>query len=60
MPIGGTKIGISFPSTQNRAEAAVAYDGERDEVLLLGGRGDRGLLGDTWSFTPSAGWRAHK
>ena len=43
-----------------RAEAAVAYDEERAEVLLLGGRGSRALLSDSWSFTPSAGWRAHK
>lgn len=43
-----------------RAEAAAAYDEERDEVLLLGGRGLSALWGDTWSFTPTAGWRAHK
>ena len=42
-----------------RAEAAVAYDEERDEVLLFGGRGSPALLSDTWSFTPSAGWRVH-
>jgi hypothetical protein len=43
-----------------RAEAAVAYDEERGEVLLFGGRGDTVPLGDTWSFTPAAGWRALK
>lgn len=48
------------PAPPPRAEAAVAYDEERDEVLLFGGRGDSALLGDTWSFTPAAGWRALK
>lgn len=43
-----------------RAEAAMVYDEERDEVLLFGGRGDTAPLGDTWSFTPAAGWRAQK
>ncbi|HRI53192.1 MAG TPA: kelch repeat-containing protein, partial [Pseudomonadota bacterium] len=43
-----------------RAEAAMAYDEERDEVLLFGGRGATAPLGDTWSFTPAAGWRAQK
>lgn len=48
------------PAPAARSEAAVAYDDERDEVLLLGGRGADGLLADTFSFTPAAGWRAHK
>ena len=48
------------PAPPPRAEAAVAYDEERDEVLLFGGRGDTAPLGDTWSFTPAAGWRPQK
>ncbi len=48
------------PAPAPRAEAAVAYDEERGEVLLFGGRGDTVPLGDTWSFTPAAGWRSLK
>jgi hypothetical protein len=48
------------PAPPPRAEAALAYDDERDEVVLLGGRGEQTLYSDTWSFTPAAGWRPHK
>lgn len=48
------------PAPEPRSEAAAAYDDERDEVLLLGGRGQSGLLADSFSFTPTAGWRAHR
>jgi hypothetical protein len=48
------------PAPAPRAAAAVAYDDERDEVVLLGGRGEQALYDDTWSFTPASGWRAHR
>lgn len=48
------------PAPPPRSEAAVAYDEERDEVFLFGGRGKSGLLGDAFSFTPVAGWRVHQ
>ena len=48
------------PAPDPRTAAAVAYDEERDEVVLFGGRGSSTVLRDTWTFTPSAGWRVQK
>ncbi len=40
-----------------RRDAALVYDAVRERVLLLGGRGDTGLFGDTWAFNLAArGW----
>lgn len=39
-----------------RAETALAYDPDRDEVILTGGRGATGELADAWSFHLDAGW----
>lgn len=41
-----------------RSGAAVAFDEERGDVVLLGGRGDGGNLGDTWIFQQEEGWSA--
>ncbi len=42
-----------------RAESASAYDAEREEVVIFGGRDDRGLFGDTLTFSVETGYQAH-
>jgi hypothetical protein len=53
--------GLFVPQTgigpSGRAGAAVAFDEERGEVVLLGGRGTAGGLADTWLFSEDQGWR---
>lgn len=39
-----------------RRSAALAYDDERGEVLLFGGLGETGVMGDTWRFEPALRW----
>lgn len=47
---------------QARAAAAAAFDEERGEVVVAGGRGQGGVLADTWLFSASGaesgGWTA--
>ncbi|MGH2771938.1 MAG: Kelch repeat-containing protein [Actinomycetota bacterium] len=38
------------PSPSTRAGHAMAYDRARSQVLLFGGQGANGLLGDTWAY----------
>ena len=47
------QLGAAPPA---RREAALAYDDERGEVLLFGGLGAAGALGDTWRFEPAGHW----
>lgn len=42
-----------------RAESASAYDAEREEVVIFGGRHDRGLFGDTLTFSVETGYQSH-
>lgn len=42
-----------------RAESASAYDADREEVVLFGGRDAQGLLGDTLTFSADTGYQAH-
>lgn len=44
------------PAPPPRAETALAYDPDRDEAILTGGRGATGELADAWSFHLDAGW----
>lgn len=44
------------PAPTPRAQAALAYDPDRDEAILTGGRGAAGELADAWSFHLDAGW----
>ena len=39
-----------------RADAAIGYDPDTKQVLMFGGQGDYGSLGDTWVFDGST-WR---
>lgn len=47
------QLGAAPPA---RREAALAYDDERGELLLFGGLGASGALGDTWRFEPAGHW----
>ena len=42
-----------------RAESASAYDAEREEVVVFGGGDERGLFGDTLTFSVETGYQAH-
>lgn len=39
-----------------RSLAGLAFDAKRGELLLFGGQGPAGYLGDTWTWKPDAGW----
>lgn len=43
-----------------RTETAITFDGEREEVVLFGGRSDAGLLGETYTLTLERGYRQHR
>jgi hypothetical protein len=43
-----TTIGTSGPA--GRAASAMTYDSRRGKVVLFGGVGDHGVLGDTWEY----------
>jgi PKD repeat protein len=45
----------SAPST--RAFANIAWDTSSSEAILFGGENGAATDGDTWSFTPAAGWK---
>lgn len=44
------------PAPTPRAETALAYDPDRDEAILTGGRGATSELADAWSFHLDAGF----
>lgn len=44
------------PAPLERAGAAAALSEQMGEVVLAGGRGPDGALGDTWTFRPTGGW----
>lgn len=44
------------PTPVERAGAAAALSEEMGEVVLAGGRGPDGALGDTWTFRQTGGW----
>lgn len=41
-----------------RENAAMAFDAARGTVVLFGGRGASGDVGDTWTWTPATNWVA--
>ena len=56
----GSRSGSLTPANQGipgtpaeRADAAVAYDPETGQVVMFGGLGDNGSLGDTWIWNGS-------
>lgn len=42
-----------------RAESAAAFDSEREEVVIFGGRSATGLTEETLTFSPMAGYQRH-
>lgn len=44
------------PAPSPRRAAAVGFDAEREELLLFGGEGEAGVLGDTITFTAETGY----
>lgn len=59
-----TRESPGAPAPEARGEHALGCDGVRGEALLFGGRVRAGsepprVLGDTWTYSPSGGWRAH-
>lgn len=39
-----------------RADHAMVWDPGHGHVVMYGGRGDLGILNETWIFTPGSGW----
>jgi len=52
--LGGSSAG-SGANPSGRMSAAMAYDAARGEVVMFGGHGASGVLGDTWTWDGS-GW----
>ena len=46
------------PSPSSRFSAALAFDAERNQVVLFGGADVTGFLDDTWLWT-SGSWQRH-
>jgi hypothetical protein len=42
-----------------RSESAIAFDREREELVIFGGRSDAGLLDETYTFTVATGYQRH-
>jgi len=42
-----------------RSESAIAFDREREELVIFGGRSDAGLLDETYTFAVETGYQRH-
>lgn len=51
---GWRQLNIAGPS--RREGAAMAYDNSRGRMVLFGGAGAQGALGDTWEYVSPGGW----
>lgn len=57
----GNLAPVLGPAPLSRSGATLAYDAERAEELLVGGRSQGGALWpDTWTYSRDAGWTARR